>query len=307
MSEFDRQLSDAAKRALADMSCDEGGNWWRDLLSMWAPSGHEGGLRLAIRNGYMNFYSCGQSIARIEFDRKGAPKLYVHRKYVTGSPDGGQSYVKLLAGQGCDRGGEICAWGGAATLSSWIENSVKHRGPEKCAVEAAVAEMPTVIDLEMGLPASEGQKTPLRMDMVALERTAGGIQIVFWEAKMIGDGRLRSETTPKVFKQVEAYERFLGDARNRQRVIGAYRRTCKLLRDLNVVAQKIAHTPPIDDLIFEAARDESPLDVALTPRLLVFDDGAKRSEKAWQKHLSILEERIPVTVVPPCLQIEVAA
>ena len=54
-------------------------------------------------------------------------------------------------------------------LRSWIANSVKHRGPEKCAVEKAVAEMPTVIDLEMGLPAYGDQKTALRMDMVALE------------------------------------------------------------------------------------------------------------------------------------------
>jgi hypothetical protein len=307
MSEFDRQLSLEARETLAEMACDDRPNWWRDLLSLWAPSGHEGALRLAIRNGYMNFYSCGQSVARIEFDRKGTPKLYVHRKYVSGSPDGGQDYVKLLAGQGCDRQGEICAWGGASMLRSWIANSVKHRGPEKCDVEKAVAQMPTVIDLEMGLPASEGQKTPLRMDMVALERTGDGIQIVFWEAKMISDGRLRSRTTPKVFEQVEAYERFLADDRNRRCVVEAYRRTCKLLRNFNMVAQKIAHVPPIDDLIVEAARDEGRLDVAPTPRLLIFDDGAKRDEKAWQGHLLRLSERMPVTVVPPRSQVEFVA
>jgi hypothetical protein len=42
------------------------------------------------------------------------------------------------------------------------------------------------------------------MDMVALEQTGDGIQIVFWEAKRISDGRLRSRTTPKVFAQVDA-------------------------------------------------------------------------------------------------------
>src|SRR4051794_9142531 len=188
MSEFDRQLSFEARETLAEMSDDDRPNWWRDLLLLWAPSGHEGGLRLAIRNGYINFYSCGQSIAPIQFDRKGTPKLHVHRKYVTGSLDCGQHYVKLLVGQGCDRQGEICAWGGAPMLHSWIASSVKHRGPEKCDVEKVVAEKPTVIDLEMGLPACEAQKTPLRMDMVALERTGDGIQIVFWEAKMINDG-----------------------------------------------------------------------------------------------------------------------
>jgi len=102
---------------------------------------------------------------------------------------------------------------------------------------------------------------------------------------MINDGRLRSRTIPKVFKQVEAYELFLADDSNRQRVVEAYRRTCKLLRDFNVVARKIAHVPPIDDLIVEAARDDRRLDVTSRPRLLIFDDGAKRDESAWQRHL----------------------
>lgn len=307
MSEFDRQLSFEARETLAEMACDDRPNWWRDLLSLWAPSGHEGTLRLAIRNGSMNFYSCGQSIALIEFGRKGTPKLTVHRKYVSGSPDGGQDHVKLRAGQGCDRQGKICAWGGASMLHSWIANSVKHRGPEKCNIEKVVAQMPTVIDLEMGLPASKGQKAPLRMDMVALERTGDGIQIVFWEAKMISDGRLRSRTTPKVFEQVEAYERFLADDRNRRCVVEAYRRTCKLLRNFNVVAQEIAHVPPVDNLIVEAAGDDGRLDAALTPRLLIFDDGAKRDENVWQGHLLRLSERMPVTVVPPRSQVEFAA
>jgi hypothetical protein len=255
----------------------------------------------------MNFYSCGQSIARIAFDRKGTSKLYVHRKYVTGSPDGGQEYVKLLAGEGCDRQGKVCTWGGPSMLRFWIANSVKHRGTEKCDVEEVVAQMPTVIDLEMGLPASEGQSTPLRMDVVALERAADGIQIVFWEAKMISDGRLRSRTTPKVFKQVEAYERFLADGHNRQRVIEAYRRTCKLLHGFNVVARKISDVPPIDDCIVEVARDVGRLDVAPTPRLLIFDDGAKRDNRAWQGHLLRLSERMPVTVIPRRSQVGLGA
>ena len=299
MAEFNRQLGFEAMATLAVMANDDCPNWWRDLLSLWAPSGHEGALRLAIRNGYMNFYSCGQSIAKIEFERKGTPKLSVHRKYVSGSPNDGSNYVKLLAGQGCDSQGAICAWGGASMLHSWIANSMKHRGPEKCDVDKAVAQMPTVIDLEMGLPASESQKTSLRMDMVALERTGAGIEIAFWEAKMISDGRLRSRSTPKVFAQVEAYERFLAHDRNRRSVIEAYRRTCELLREFNVVAQKIANVPPIDDLIVEAAHDDGRLDVAPMPRLLVFDDGAKRDEMAWQKHLLRLRERMPVTIMPP--------
>lgn len=299
MPQFDRRLSDRALQALAKMSADNVGNWWRDLIALWAPSGHHGELRLAIRNGYMNFYSCGQSIARIEFGRDGMPKLHINRKYVTGTPSGGQNYVRLLAHQGCDRTGEVCAWGGPPMVRAWIGNSVKHRGPEKCAVETAVAEMPTVIDLEMGLPAGDGRKAPLRMDMVALERTAGGIQIVFWEAKMIGDGRLRSRTTPEVFKQVEAYERFLALDANRERVIEAYRRACKLLCHLNASARRAADTPAIDNLVHDAARDDSPLEIASKPRLLIFDDGARRDEEVWQQHLERLRYRVPATIIPP--------
>lgn len=44
MSEFDRQLSSEAMETLAEMACDDRPNWWRDLLSLWAPSGHEGAL-----------------------------------------------------------------------------------------------------------------------------------------------------------------------------------------------------------------------------------------------------------------------
>jgi hypothetical protein len=44
-------------------------HWFQDLLKLWRPSGHcsgVDGLRVAIRDGYLNFYRLGQSIARVE-------------------------------------------------------------------------------------------------------------------------------------------------------------------------------------------------------------------------------------------------
>ena len=202
MAAFDRRLSDKALDALARMAEDGGGNWWRDLLSLWAPSGHEGELRLAIRDGSLNFYSCGQSLARITLARDGGPTLSVHAKYVTGRSEGPQEYVALRAGEGRDANGAVCAWGGPEMLRAWVANSARHRGVEKRHVEKAVADTPTVIDLEVGLPAGGAQDTALRMDMVALERRGDAIRVVFWEAKMIGDKRrLRSKTfEPEVLK-----------------------------------------------------------------------------------------------------------
>src|SRR5580658_8906818 len=61
-------------------------HWFKDLLSLWRPSGHcsgAEGLRIAIRNGYLNFYRLGQSIARVACV-SGELIADVHYKYVLG-------------------------------------------------------------------------------------------------------------------------------------------------------------------------------------------------------------------------------
>lgn len=58
MSIFKRRISTAGLKALHAMANDAGENWWKDLLSLWRPSGQpcgKDGLRLAIRDSYLNF------------------------------------------------------------------------------------------------------------------------------------------------------------------------------------------------------------------------------------------------------------
>ena len=130
MSDFNRRIDERAIAVLKDLAKSDG-NWWHDLLSLWSPSGSAGGLRLAIRNGYMNFYSCGQSIAKVSFGpRHNEPVLQVHEKYVTGQSSGGQRYAAFPA-----HGGK---WGGPGTLRSWISNSTGHRGIEKPLIEETI-------------------------------------------------------------------------------------------------------------------------------------------------------------------------
>ena len=62
---------------LSDVVLNEN-RWLCDLLHHWHPSGDPIGrdtdqegkehLRLAIRNGYLNFYRAGQSVAKVGFD-----------------------------------------------------------------------------------------------------------------------------------------------------------------------------------------------------------------------------------------------
>lgn len=123
MSDFNRRIDEPAMSVLSELAKRDG-NWWHDLLSLWSPSGSVGGLRLAIRNRYMNFYSSGQSIAKISFRaRLNEPVLRVHQKYANGKSSGGQNYVSYRA--------ETDNWNGPKTLTDWINKSTGHRGIEK--------------------------------------------------------------------------------------------------------------------------------------------------------------------------------
>ena len=283
------------------MSCKT--SWWLDLLAHWAPSGSGGSqqfpLRLAIRKDYINFYSSGQSIAKILFrGRSNTPMLEIHQKYVKGEHAKEQQYLKLSADEGADADGRLVAWGGREMLRKWISNSCTHRGIEKPRIEAVVAGSSTVIDLEMGLPAVDGRKGALRMDIVSLERATDGIQIVFWEGKMIGDKRLRSKVSkPGVVDQINAYESYLKMSSRRRCIVEAYRETCRIIRELHCMASRLASIGPLDPLILAAAEPNNRLDVEKRPRLVVFDDGEKRRDDIWQGHLDVLRKRVPVAVV----------
>ncbi len=54
-------------------------------------------LRLAIRNGYLNFYRRGQSVAKVGFDRAGNLQAKIHNKYVCGAEGSGQSHITLTS------------------------------------------------------------------------------------------------------------------------------------------------------------------------------------------------------------------
>ena len=128
MSYFDRRFPVNAMCALKRLSSKRAG-WWPDLLSSWAPSGSPGVLRLAIRNGYMNFYSKGQSIARIDFDGHSAsPTMHIHEKYVKNVPTEDRYISRLPTTKGVMRmaawflGAALkCSRNGQKTLANTVE------------------------------------------------------------------------------------------------------------------------------------------------------------------------------------------
>jgi hypothetical protein len=128
MSQFSRQIENLP--AIESISGDAVPSWWKDLLSLWRPSGFKSGdygLRLAIRNGYFNFYRLGQSIARVEINREGMPTAETHFKYVgdTGVGPLDNDYVKLrgekILWRRGRQSGERC-YGGIEDLKKWIQS-----------------------------------------------------------------------------------------------------------------------------------------------------------------------------------------
>ena len=297
VSEFGRRLPGTALEEVGRLLSTN--SWMRDLLARWAPSGSAGPLRLAIRNGYMNFYRCGQSVARVEFGRGGAtPSIRIHEKYVRPATGGGR-YLQAAADEGLDERGRRCRWGGAEMLVAWMANSEGHRGAEKRAIDRLLEVSPKVVDLEMGLPAFGGRKGAPRMDMVALEEDGDGARIVFWEAKMIGDPRIRSNGIPEVFEQIASYEEYLGNVGRRTQVARAYRENCRILAAVHELVAARREVEPLDALVRAVSGPGCKLDVECKPRLLIFDDGRERRPGAWERHLEKLRARVAVAVTEP--------
>ena len=296
--------------------------WLRDMLCLWRPPGELDGergiehapseakvvpcqgdrthLRLAIRNGYINLYREGQSVAKVGLNRAGKIQARIHNKYVRGD-EMEAGYTTLTRGGFSDPAtGQFVPYEGTTQLHTWIARANDHGFLEKRFVDLIVARNPNVIDVEMGLPAcstSLNERRAPRMDLVALEPIGHGWQIVFWEAKLAGDGRARCsgpvipKLKPMVLKQLGDYTCWLRRENNSKVVALEYQNACRLLVDLHRIVKEM--NPSIEELgagIREVAADGAgPLVVDDVPRLLI-DGRDFQSTETFIPHLKKLRE-----------------
>jgi hypothetical protein len=323
MSVFGRRFDEISTVSVAEHP------WWDDLLRLWRPSGTDSGchgLRLAVRNGYLNFYRLGQSIAKVAIGRDGALKAAVHTKYIAGpdEPGFGEGYARLQ-GRHFYLKGSSRPWRdyegaeqliGAAETVNGAGGNKGYAGVEKRFVDQVVAANTGVIDLEMALPAWGQQATAPRMDLVALERGATGLQAVFWEAKLVGDSRIRcsagrakTDEVPEVLAQLARYRIFLEQAGHQTVVANAYKEAARILLRLRDSAAEVGNDFTLSNIFQHCAGDELLVDPK--PRLLVFKpDGfsaSAASEAAWQIHQSVLmHEKVSLQVIDHGQSLELA-
>ncbi len=308
MSKFKREFD--VNRAEEALGAPDNA-WFEDLLRHWRPAGDAQAtpnpqmtpvapadhLRLAIRDGYLNFYCAGQSIARVSFVHN---KLQgeIHNKYVYGPENGrGQEYVKITSGRFKGRDGADVAYRGDL-LHDWILNArgYEEKNKEKRFVEELVARQPGVIDLEAASP-SDGESTERpsggeskqrkksapRMDLVIIEPCGDHYGLFFWEVKLVSNPETKCDNAdkpPRVIGQLTKYETWL--ATNRKVVREEYHNCCATLVKLHGIARTVnSAIPPLGSAIVAVGQDSAPLCVDGTPRLVI---DATKGEGVFVEH-----------------------
>ena len=299
MSTFERRFSVAQ---VSDAL--EANPWFADLLRRWEPAGGsspEGpagsqssdtgaNLRLAVRNGYLNFYQAGQSVARVELNGRNQLQAKIHEKYIHGAGATGQKYVALTSDGYLDREDARRTYLGMDDLGLWISNAKKYGGEEKAFVEQVVSRNENVVDLEMALPAySPSERTAPRMDLVALEAIGPSWKIVFWEAKLVKDSRARcsGDAEPEVCRQLKSYTTWLAHGQHKEHVTKAYTGACEILVGMHAIAKTLnpGIRPLGEAIVAIASGNAAPLTVDDKPRLLIDD---REGDASFSKHLQKL-------------------
>ena len=294
MGIFKRRISTTGLKALDAMANESGENWWKDLLSLWRPSGQpcgKDGLRLAIRDGYLNFYFHGQSIAKVCFGHGGVPRIETHVKYVA-EGQSVQDHAKLVGNQiSLPHSDKTLPYNGVHTVREWIGKASKHILNEKRFVDGIVAANESVIDVEMALPAWGERTSALRMDFVTLAHKSGEIRITCWEAKLLSDARLVSTAKPKVIQQIQSYKDYLKVQNHCEHVQTAYREACKLLVKFKGMAERCGHPGvALTDAITRAAKGASPLAIHPDLHLVILNDSANGERANWSTHEAKLKQ-----------------
>jgi len=250
-----------------DEGCPD--NAVRLLFKRWALPGEMvtgvAPLRLAIRRGYINFYAKGQSVAKLEVVR-GCPRLSVHNAYVVGRlKDDGPP----LEGYKHFDSDALADPATAALVDGWTKTALSYASAEKRFVDDLVAANPGIIDLEMGLPASDlpdsGRVAP-RMDLVIAQLAEDAPpSIAFWEAKCANNKELRvtGNGKPHVLDQVEKYVRWMAESGRIAEVQSAYRETAAILLELYRLFRSVDGATP------ESVRIWQVLAATVTPTIIV--------------------------------------
>lgn len=232
-------------------------NLYSDKTSFWYKIVNDNDLFIAIRDEYLSVYFKGQSLCKLSF-HEGVIKGETHKKYLGVCSSG---YFVSNDGLIINEDAKIRH---LSELESIKENIRNYVGKEKFeSYKEVMDEKNRVIDVEITMiknkvsnPQKHSDYEISSIDYLSLEKN----KLVFYEAKHYSNPEIRSRTTPKVFEQVDRYERALHNHKNE--ILHSYKTILKNLSDLKLL-KKGSYT--------------KDLEIDFNPYLIVFDIDKKEN------------------------------
>ena len=241
---------------------------YSDNCSFWYKMVNDKDLFIAIRDEYLNVYLKGQSLCKLSYN-KGLIKGETHKKYLGVLSPG---YFVSKNGLILNDKAKIKY---LSELDSIKENVKNYIGKEKFESYKEVMDNKNcVIDVEISLvrnkvprPKKHSDYEISSIDYLSLEKN----KLVFYEAKHFTNSEIRLGTTPKVFKQIDRYERELQNHKNE--IIKSYKIVLQNLKDLKLLKKQ---------------SDAIGFEIDFNPYLIVFDIDKNETEDI---HLQKLRNR----------------
>lgn len=281
MAEFRRGIrKDGMIEALAELAAKE--SWWRDVL-------HDKRLVIGVRDDYLNVYWRGQSIFKVEMkhDRIVAT---THPKYLLNPDLSGQVTLDAETGAFALDGFDALTrtYVPGETLGKLKRAAGLFAGEEKEGVQAIVSANPNVVDVEIAFPAEAGNRSVPRIDIATFDETEGGVKLVFWEAKVLGNPELRTSGEKNVVKQIGNYRARL--IQHTPEVIESYQ---TIARNLVAFADISGGARVVSPAVRKVA-DGASLTLSSPPdvRLIVYGFDADQRDGAWKKLLADNAEQL---------------
>ena len=233
----------------------------RELFDRWVLPGQDSQdgrkpLRLALRDGYLNLYADGQSVACLSKHKCGL-RMSVAEAYVPSFLSATSTVRKNCRFEG----DQLQVPNPANAIDEIVRLALEHktRSAEKCFVEHLIAANANIIEVEMALPGEtnlpsvrrkwrnkDAKKIAPRMDIVAVHILPDGRpQIDFWEAKLADNGELRAtlredggKEEPNVREQLLDYENWMRRPHRHDQVAAGFTSAGQVLDSLAAVAGK---------------------------------------------------------------------
>ena len=283
MAVFKRGLSDNFIVALAELAQKPG--WWQDVLA-------DASLIIAIRDECLDVYWNGQSLFNADF-RGGRVNANTHVKYLldpdrsdrVGLNEDGTFHAVLTP---------MLARYVPGTLSKLKRAADLFSGLEKQGVHAIAQANENIIDVEIRLDARDldTERDQPRIDIAAFEQRSGGVELLFWEAKLFANKELRASgsSQPKVVVQIKEYKQVL-KARESE-VLSSYRCIAKNLVAIAAMSDGVREVGPAIRAVTDGVelRMGPPINVGLV--IFGFDADQKTVGGIGHKHFEKLKAEL---------------